>query len=135
MKTNINKHLIAVYGTLRVGQSNNRLIANGTYKGQFQTDPIFTLYCLGAFPALLEDGNTSITMDVYAVDDVILKNVDSLEGYHGEDSSYNHYDRITIKTPFGDAYTYVYDMKPVGGRLVESGNWVEYKSIKNLQNA
>lgn len=118
--------LIAVYGSLRKGMGNDYILKNAEYLGEFKTEPIFSLYSLGSYPGLKENGSTSVVMEVYKVDDVTANRVDSLEGY-SPDSPATFYDKIPIKTPYGDASVYTYVNNIPEDRLVESGDWKEYK--------
>jgi len=123
----INK--VAVYGTLRQGEGNHDFLASAEMLGTFDSDPEFTMYSVnGYYPALVQGGHTSIKMEVYEVDDNTLDAVNHLEGY-SEDSEHNHYDRITISTPFGDAYLYVYEETP-DLEVIEEGDWVEYNNLQ-----
>jgi len=131
-----NKHLIAVYGSLRKGLGNHRLIANAKMIGRFDSEPIYNLWDLGAFPGLKEGGSTSVVMEVYEVNDALLSRVDRLEGYDPY-SEPHFYNRVTIDTPFGEAYTYLYvpeKQSNLGLGLVEGGDWTEYKSLKKAIN-
>ena len=122
------KYLVAVYGSLRKKQSNYEYhLSNSTYKGTFTTEPEYTMHSLSYYPGLKLNGNTSIVMEVYEVDEDTLKNLNRLEGYRpGEKSTF--YDRIEINTPWGKAFTYIYVNKLSKDSIVESGDWVTYKS-------
>lgn len=122
MKT---KKLIAVYGSLRKNLHNHYYIENAKYLGEFKTEPLFSLYNLGSFPGLKENGNTSITMEIYEVNEQESKNVDSLEGY-SKNIPATFYDKIDIETPYGIASTYIYVNNISEDRLVESGDWKEF---------
>ena len=122
-----NKILVSVYGSLRKTMSNHQYyLSNSEYKGTFSTEPEYTLHSLSYYPGLKLDGNTSIVMEVYEVDEETLKNLNRLEGYRpGETSTF--YDRIKISTPWGKAFTYIYVNKLSKESIVESGDWVKYK--------
>ena len=122
------KYLVAVYGSLRKKQSNYEYhLSNSTYKGTFTTEPEYTMYSLSYYPALKLNGNHSIVMEVYEVDEETLKNLNRLEGYcPGEKSTF--YDRIEIDTPWGKAFTYIYVNELSKDSIVESGDWVAYKN-------
>lgn len=127
----MNKKLVAVYGSLRKGLYNHRLLEEADYLGEFKSEPIFNLYSLGGFPGLKEGGNTSVVMEVYAVTDREARNVDSLEGYEpGQVATF--YDKIPINTPFGEASVYTYVRNIPEDRLVKSGDWKEFVSQRNL---
>ena len=122
------KYLVSVYGSLRKKQSNYEYhLSNSTYIGTFTTEPEYTMHSLSYYPALKLNGNHSIVMEVYEVDEETLKNLNRLEGYYpGEKSTF--YDRIEIDTPWGKAFTYIYVNELSKESIVESGNWVAYKN-------
>ena len=122
------KYLVSVYGSLRKKQSNYEYhLSNSTYKGTFTTEPEYTMHSLSYYPGLKLNGNTSIVMEVYEVDEDTLKNLNRLEGYcPGEKSTF--YDRIEINTPWGKAFTYIYVNELSKDSIVESGDWVEFKN-------
>jgi len=120
------KILVAVYGSLRQGLHNHRLLESSNYLGDFNTEPIYSLYSLGSFPGLKENGNTSVVMEVYEVTEAVARNVDSLEGYTpGGNNTF--YDKISIETPWGTASVYTYVNELPQSSLVESGDWKEFK--------
>jgi len=120
------KTLISVYGSLRKGMGNDGLLTTSEYLGEFKTEPVFSLYSLGGYPGLKEGGNTSVVMEVYAVDDTVAARVDRLEGYTpGGNNTF--YDKIPIKTPYGEASVYIYVNNIPQERLVESGDWKAFK--------
>ena len=115
--------LIGVYGTLRSGNGNHRLIENADYKGTYTTEPIYNLYSLGGFPGLKENGKTAVVMEVYAVNTEEARRVDGLEGYTpGEQATF--YDKIQIETPWGQTGVYTYVRQPNESSLIESGDWM-----------
>ena len=124
------KYLVSVYGSLRKKQSNYEYhLSNSTYKGTFTTEPEYTMHSLSYYPGLKLNGNHSIVMEVYEVDEDTLKNLNRLEGYcPGEKSTF--YDRIEIDTPWGKAFTYIYVNKLSKDSIVESGDWVAEKQKK-----
>lgn len=123
----MNKNIIAVYGSLRKGLSNHRIIVKDTteYLGEFDSEPIYSMYSLGGFPGLHENGNTSIKFEVYSVNDDTAQSVDWLEGY-SPDRPATFYDKKEIETPFGMASIYIYVDDIPEEQLVESGDWKEY---------
>ena len=120
------KTLISVYGSLRKGMGNDHLLSTSEYLGEFQTKPEFSLYSLGFYPGLKTGGTTSVTMEVYSVDDTVAERVDRLEGYSpGGNNTF--YDKIPIETPYGEASVYIYVNDIPQERLVESGDWKQFK--------
>ena len=122
------KYLVGVYGSLRRGMANHTYyLTSSEYKGTFRTEPEYTLYSLVYYPGLKQNGNHSVVMEVYEVDEETLKSLNRLEGYYpGEKSTF--YDRIEINTPWGKAYTYIYVNELSKESIVESGDWVKFKN-------
>jgi len=124
------KNLIAVYGSLLSSLHNNYILEDSKLLGSFKSKPEFSLYGLGGYPGLKTDGNTSVLMEVYEVNDKVAQRVDNLEGYSSNRPA-TFYDKIPIKTPFGEASVYIYVNDIPEERLVESGNWKDY--VTNVQ--
>ena len=125
------KYLVAVYGSLRKKQSNYEYyLSSSVYKGTFSTEPEYTLHSLTYYPGLKLNGNTSVVMEVYEVDESTLETLNRLEGYRPNEKS-TFYDRIEINTPWGKAFTYIYVAELSKESIVESGDWSEYKKRGN----
>ena len=107
---------VAVYGTLREGFGNHRLLAGSEFIGKTKTEPIFTMYG-SAIPWIVAGGNTAITVEVYEVDEVTMRNLDRLEGYP------YYYDRKEVSTEFGDAW--IYFREEPGKDEIPSGDWAQ----------
>lgn len=72
---------VAVYGTLKRGKGNSRLLSDSTFLGTAGTDPNFSMISFGGFPGVL-DGNQSIHVEIFEVKDLdVLRRLDSLEGH------------------------------------------------------
>ena len=110
---------VFVYGTLKQGYHNHRLLAQATLLGEFTTPPNYTMYHLGGFPAVVMDGNTAIIGEVYEVDRQEFQQLDFLEGYP------DFYTRDIIETDYGDAWMYhITDVSSLEhSPVVTSGNW------------
>jgi gamma-glutamylcyclotransferase (GGCT)/AIG2-like uncharacterized protein YtfP len=120
------KTLIAVYGSLRKEMGNDDLLSTSEYLGDFETKPEFSLYSLGFYPGLKTGGKTSVTMEVYEVDEKTAERVDRLERYTpGGNNTF--YDKIPIETPYGEASVYIYVNDIPKEKLVESGDWKAFK--------
>lgn len=125
------KKLVAVYGSLRKGLHNHRpYLGEATFLGTFNTEPEFSLYSLGSYPGLKQNGNTSIVMEVYEVTEPEAKSIDYLEGY-SENSRNTFYDKIKINTPYGEASTYIFVPDVSGKDFVESGDWYDFKTNRD----
>lgn len=124
------RKLIAVYGTLKKGFSNHRVMGESKLLGKIRTEPIFTMYSLGGFPALTKDGNTKVSAEVYEVNcENTLNRIYRLEGYTGKrDSPDNWYDTLALDTPFGEAEIFYFKNKSeldyLGeDRIIQDGEW------------
>ena len=122
------KYLVAVYGSLRKTMHNHQYhLSTSTYKGTFTTEPEYTLHSLTYYPGLKLNGNHSVVMEVYEVDESTLKNLNQLESYYPNEKA-TFYDRVEIDTPWGKAYTYIYVNPLSEDSIVESGDWCEFKN-------
>lgn len=113
---------VGVYGTLKRSGYNSFLLEDSKFLGSFLSEPNYTLYDLGAFPAVVAEGDTAIFFEVYEVDEQTLQQLNRLEGFLGEGNPFNFYDRMEINSPFGAVSIYYMKNAPMG-RVVESGNW------------
>ena len=111
---------VFVYGTLRAGQPNHRLLRGATAFGAATTAEPFVMHDLGAFPAIVAGGATPIAGEVYEVDADTLRALDRLEGYPG------FYDRVEVGLTDGTR-ALVYTMQPrqVAERpIIPTGDWL-----------
>lgn len=119
--------LYAVYGTLRQGFGNSRRLMDSKLLGTFRTEPIYTMLNInGGFPGLVLQGNTAITMEVYEVKPEVEPGIDMLEGYSPapERQERNLYNKIEIPTPYGKAYTYIWNSNNISRyTTVDTGDW------------
>lgn len=129
--------LVAVYGSLRKGLHNYNALDmdEEEFLGEFDTPPVYSMFAVSpSFPGLLEGGSTSIKMEVFQVSAEKLSDLNGLEGYYTPNAATNMYNRITIDTPWGQAYTYIYNCNVGKSQLVESGDWKEYYNMRKLVN-
>lgn len=114
------KHIVAVYGTLRQGHGNHRILAEGNaeLKGAFRTNNNeWRMVSLGGFPACVP-GDGNISVEVYEVDSPTLERLDCLEGYP------TLYQKGGLMTPWGQATIYVMSSGAIrGAPHIESGDW------------
>ncbi|GAA0793267.1 gamma-glutamylcyclotransferase family protein [Marinobacterium sediminicola] len=113
---------VAVYGTLKRGQSNHHYLASAQYLGAAQLEG-FALYDLGPWPAVKREPG-QIQVEVYAVDAPTFAALDELEDYCAEAPATGLYDRIEVDTPFGLAWLYLYNESVQPRQRLASGNWV-----------
>lgn len=131
------KILVAVYGSLKQGFYNHKLLDNHNAKllGE-ETIPYWLMLNIGYFPAIIPTMNVSdtILIEVYETNASALKSLDRLEGVES-----NHYERFKVNTKFGDAYIYVYHPRSLdsllysrhAAKIMNDGVWTkEPKSIE-----
>lgn len=76
-------HLVFVYGSLKEGFHNNRILANAALvqAGAVTADACYTMKSLEYYPAVFEGGTHRVRGEVYEVDPDLLKTLDALEGH------------------------------------------------------
>tara|TARA_R110000787_G_scaffold64829_2_gene146299 strand:- start:2911 stop:3414 length:504 start_codon:yes stop_codon:yes gene_type:complete len=131
--------LIGTYGTLKRGMGNHRWYLEGKslYIGTGRTEK--KRYMCGessSFPYMSEsvmDDGSHCLLELFSVTKDVVFDIDGLEGYHGPDSEYNHYNKISINVWSNKyektirVFVYVRDIM-VDGVCVnpspsEDGNW------------
>ena len=55
------------YGTLKRGFLNGFYLQGARYLGEFTTDPAYSMYSFGTYPAVSEIGKTAIKGEVYKI--------------------------------------------------------------------
>jgi gamma-glutamylcyclotransferase (GGCT)/AIG2-like uncharacterized protein YtfP len=111
---------VFVYGSLLAGEENHGHLRGSRLIGAFRTEPIYTLVDLGAYPALLEGGTTSVDGEVYEVDDATLATIDAFEG-HPE-----LYRRLPVRLDGGEqvaCYLLQRAELVLGCVVLDGGNW------------
>lgn len=118
-------HTVAVYGSLLSGLHNHYLFGDApvlidqdTVSGKYDMYPYSPM---AHFPYLCK-GDSTIQVEVYEVDDTILKRLDALEGYP------HFYNREEVVTDKGHkAWVYFLEKIPTPNEeKVPSGDWKEY---------
>lgn len=117
--------MVFVYGTLLTGERNFSVIRPfliqsfpGTIKGQMVN--------VGAFPAVIQDGEELIHGEWMLIHEEGLAATDQLEGYNGPGKN-NFYERVWTHDVFGDQEGYVYVWKQNRRNLpiISCGSWRE----------
>ena len=111
--------LLAVYGTLKRGQGNHRVLPEGSVLLGTTRLLGWVMYDLGAYPTIVpsEDKRDSVFVEVYEVPDLV--STDYLEGYP------NHYDRKKVDVKLvGEVWVYFMHSVPKRARnRITSGIW------------
>jgi gamma-glutamylcyclotransferase (GGCT)/AIG2-like uncharacterized protein YtfP len=118
-------HRVFVYGTLKQGHGNHRLLSAATFVGRCIARLPYRFVDLGSFPGLVRT-NPNYTLsdvredfpasrmvggEVYEVNDQQLLGLDYLEGHP------RFYERFEVDTPLGKVWTYT--LPPSYGRHEE----------------
>ncbi len=76
------KTAVFVYGTLKRGGRNHRLLAGQEFRGEATTLPDYRLYDNGSYPCLVEDliNGVAVQGEVWRVDEGTLARLDECEG-------------------------------------------------------
>jgi gamma-glutamylaminecyclotransferase len=74
--------ILFVYGTLRRGGRNHRLVADQTFLGEAVTAPRHRVVDLGPYPGLVRDAANGLSVhgELYAVSECCLEELDDFEG-------------------------------------------------------
>lgn len=99
------QHLF-IYGTLKRGERNHRLLASESFVCEAITEPRYRLYDCGTHPALVEDetNGRAIRGEVYLVGPATLRRLDILE------DAPNLYERrpVRLQDFTAPVWTYLY---------------------------
>jgi gamma-glutamylcyclotransferase (GGCT)/AIG2-like uncharacterized protein YtfP len=117
------------YGTLRRGGGLNfKLHDVGEYVGSYKTLPKYTMYDMGC-PIMSPNGETSITGDVYRVEDLgsiaPIHNMEVRAGYTLE----------LVELFNFDEPVYAYFQSPEPGwdiPVIASGDWLNHRSLHHV---
>jgi gamma-glutamylcyclotransferase (GGCT)/AIG2-like uncharacterized protein YtfP len=71
--------LVFVYGSLKHGFGNHRVLGTSRFVGRGQTLPQFDLLDCGPYPAIIP-GSHVVTGELYNVDAEVMRDLDRLEG-------------------------------------------------------
>lgn len=122
--------LVAVYGSLRKNMGNHRLLDNSD-SVHLSTERVqgFEMYQYGGsyFP-FIRHGDGEITIEVYAVNSMVMRRLDMLEGYDPHATDHSFYNRELIQTSKGAAWIYFIDQDPRDNVRVQHGDWVQFKT-------
>jgi gamma-glutamylcyclotransferase (GGCT)/AIG2-like uncharacterized protein YtfP len=111
--------LIFVYGTLRHGGSHHRLMEGAELLGGWTSGPHYDLLDMGAYPALVP-GSGTVAGEVYRIEQGMLPALDVYEGCPGD------YRREHVRTPYGEAWVYLWDRPAPAVPVVMGGDWLRY---------
>lgn len=94
---------VFVYGSLKNGKGNHRLLSGSKYLGRCYVEGRHRLLSLGGFPGLVKSDDLEpqkVVGEVYQVNEETLQSLDWLEGHP------RFYCREKVPTPFKNAWAY-----------------------------
>ncbi len=116
---------VAVYGSLRQGFGNHRLLEGQTFLNKTRTTERFSMFSLGGFPYVdldLPNPLSQIVVETYQVTPECLKRLDILEGYP------RFYNRTEVTLEDGNT-AWIYHIRNYNPKIpIPSGDWAEFKS-------
>jgi gamma-glutamylcyclotransferase (GGCT)/AIG2-like uncharacterized protein YtfP len=120
---------VAVYGTLRDGEHNNRLMRGARFVERATITGSLYDVAYGGYPGLILDNGGPVVVEVYEIDEDILQGLDYLEGYdeHATED-HNHYNRRTVEINGEKVYVYEYNGDVDSRTPIHDGDWVRYKA-------
>lgn len=125
---------IAVYGTLRKGFGNHRVLGDSKLIDSGWTNKKYKLTASGIPYVNPNEELSKIRVEVYEVSDTQLPVVDSLEGYNPNNHDGSWYKRTPIDVTLDngeqiEASIYFAD-KSSGKTLIKSGDYADYKKYQ-----
>ncbi len=132
------KILIGVYDDYREKGCLNGVLNKINCKliGSYSTEPIYAMYDLedeGLNCAIQINGNNSIKVEVWEVNEIILDRIERSYNYYSDFEDYpQDYEKETILSPFGDILMYFINDIKSKDKLVISGDWIEHLNYKKV---
>lgn len=114
--------LVAVYGTLKRGMSNDHFLQAAKYLGKDTLGEI-TLYDLGPYPGARAEPSAGVDVEIFSVTVHELQALDALEEYLPETPTRGLYDRRLFSTRYGVAWVYLYNPAVSGLVRITAGSW------------
>jgi gamma-glutamylaminecyclotransferase len=111
--------VLFLYGTLKRGQKNHRLLAAQRFVGDAATEPRYRLYDLGQYPGMVADtaNGLAVAGELWEVDDGCLAELDEFEGV----PELYVRQRVALQGTAGPVESYLYNRAiPPGARSGES---------------
>jgi len=132
------KYLIGIYDDYR-----EKGVLNNSFNkvhckliGSYSTEPIYNMYDVDGdtmFCVIETDGNTSIKVEVWEVDETTLKKIERNYNYYPEFEEYpQDYKKVDILSPFGKIDIYFTNIEQDKDNIIVNGDWIEYLNYKKI---
>lgn len=132
------KFLIGLYDDYREkGVSNSSLDkVHCKLIGSYSTEPIYNMYDVDGdtmFCVVETNGNSSIKVEVWEVDETTLDKIERNYSYYPEFEEYpQDYKKVDILSPFGKIDIYFTKVIQAKENLIVNGDWIEYLNYKKI---
>jgi len=120
-QSNGNSRFVFVYGTLRRGFWNNRLLAKSVFLGSGKTKHLYAMY-VGGIPYAVKEEVSQIVGEVFGVDQETLEDLDRLEAHP------SWYERQEVEVVLDDGQelvAWMYFSRQAQGELRASGDFLD----------
>ena len=127
-----NTRIIAVFCELRKGLEKHHLLNKAEYVGDFLSKPEYQLISVdGNSKVGLKFGSSSVIFEVYKVSALIMENINKLKGYEHAGCKDNVNDKKVIKTPYGQAITYINKYSHITDlNIIRDYDYADYHNYK-----
>lgn len=126
MPSETSRAQLFIYGTLKRGCSNHRVLAGQTFLGNARTAAGYRLYDFGEYPGMIAVANDQqgVTGELWSVEPDVIAKLDAFEGL--PEGLYRR-ERVTLLSPFADlrAEAYFYNLSVLGRPELTNGTWTE----------
>ncbi|RED50264.1 gamma-glutamylcyclotransferase family protein [Seonamhaeicola aphaedonensis] len=123
----MNKQYYFVYGTLKKGYCNHKLLRDSKKIRDYITRPEYSMVNLQSFPGVVKNGNTAIHGEIYeVVDEMIEKSLDKLEGYYKPNNKENLFNKEYFDIEGEKVFIYILNTSKVAiekYQIIPTGKW------------
>lgn len=104
--------------------------------GSYSTEPVYNMYNIDgdtAFCVAETNGNSSIKVEVWEVDETSLDKIEGTYSYYPEFEEYpQDYKKVDVMSPFGEIIMYFTSVFQRKDNLIIDGDWIEYLNYKKV---
>lgn len=99
--------LVAISCDLRKKLKYSHKLDTAKYIGEFLSEPKYQLVFDDLENVVILNGNNSVTFEVYLVDYILMKEIETLKLYYGLNIPSNETEKKLIKTPYGNSIIFI----------------------------